>query len=86
MFPQSDAEATSMQDLGATVQGRHLLEGGGNKFQVQVGHSYFGKGHCYNRLDYKRAGPSPRRLIEEIRDMATNNMGTFYTITIGKDG
>ena len=26
----------SVQGLGATVQGRHLLEGGGNKLQVQV--------------------------------------------------
>ena len=42
----------------SAVQGRRLLEGGGNKLQVPVGHSYFGKGSlCYNRLSYKRACP-----------------------------
>ena len=39
--------------LGVTVQGRCLFEGGGNKLQVPVGHSYFGKESLrYTRLYY----------------------------------
>ena len=41
----------SIEGPGVTVQEQHLLEGGGNEFQVPVGKSYFGKGSlCYTRL------------------------------------
>ena len=42
----------SMQVLGATVQGQRFLEGSGNKLQVPVDLSYFGKGSLHHIIIY----------------------------------